>query len=145
MGNRKQIESTVDDVRLLNFNVNNSTMGSLIAIEQSNNIPFDLKRVFFVYGVPAGITRGNHAHIEQSQVLVSLNGECKVSVKDGNLERKFVLDGPSSGLFIPPGIWDEVTYCDNSILLVLADDCYNPDDYIDNWDNFLRFKRENNI
>ena len=140
MGNRKQIDSQISDVIPLHFKINYGA-GNLLAIEQDEDVPFDIKRVFLVYDVPQLETRGKHAHKQQEQVLISIKGRCDITVKDGEETKNYVLDAPDKGLFIPAGIWDEVTYCSNdSMLLTFADDVYDPNDYIDDWDIFLQFK-----
>ena len=116
--------------------------GDLVVIENNKDIPFEIKRVFFVRAPQAAI-RGQHAHIECNQFLICSTGRILVICDDGTNKSSFVLDTPKMGLLIPKGIWAEEKYLtDNSVLTVLCDREYEKSDYIRNYEDFLNFKNK---
>jgi len=113
--------------------------GSLIFGEYSQYLPFSPKRFFVVYNVPTVDVRGEHAHREQHQLLVCLNGSCSVVLDDGKNRDEVVLNRPDIGLHIPPMVWaTQYKYSKEAILLVLASDIYNADEYIRDYDEFTK-------
>lgn len=117
--------------------------GSLSFFEGGTDIPFDIKRIYYVYGVPKDSIRGSHAHKELNQILICPYGSIKVLLDDGTEKNEVILDDPSIGLFVGRSIWrDMVWMVDNSVLLVAASDYYNEDDYIRNYDDFMRWIHE---
>lgn len=117
--------------------------GNLCAGEIGKNIPFRPARFFSVYNVPEGTIRGKHAHKKCEQFLVCLSGQVDVTLDNG--EERFVhcLDSPNKGLHIPAGIWGEQTYVlPSTILLVLASHIYDPIDYINDYNEYLEFRRK---
>jgi len=134
------MNTTVADLRLIDFNLNKSQDGSLVAVESMRDIPIEIRRIFYVYDSD-GKNRGNHAHKETRQVLICVSGKVVVTCSDGDLSKSFTLDTPSKGLFIPEMIWDSVDYCEeNTVLLVMSDTKYNREDYIENFENFKDIK-----
>ena len=133
---------TVDHVNMLVFKHFNDGNGSLVPIELTNQFPFDVKRVFYVYGVPIEKNRrGAHSHYKTEQVLICLNGAIKVTCKDGKSEKTFLLKHPSQALYIPEMIWGEQEYLiKDSVLLVLTNTVYDKNDYVENWQEFLKGK-----
>lgn len=124
---------------LLKFVNINSKYGDLTPIEEMIDIPFDIKRVYYITKVPPGIERGFHAHRKLHQVLICLNGSVKIKVKNPNEEDEFTLDSTSVGLYIGPYIWTEMhDFCDGTVLLVLASDYYDESEYMRNIDNYLQ-------
>ena len=108
-------------------------------IHNSVEIPFDVCRVFYLYDVPGGESRGAHAHLECHQFLVALSGSFEVLLNDGNTQRLIQLNRPYLGLHIPPMIWaSEINFSSGSICLVLASELYNEGDYIRDYEDFLK-------
>ncbi len=139
MENRKQI--TIDDVKFFNARTMVERDGNLVPIEGNLDVPFDIKRVFYVYGVKNQDDRGKHSHLKTQQVLYCLNGKVEVLVHDGVNKRKYLLDSPQQGLYIPELIWDEQIYLtEDTVLLVLSNTKYTPSDYINDFEEFKRIK-----
>ena len=117
--------------------------GSLTPIENSKEIPFDVERIFYLYDIPGGETRGGHAHKECHQMLVAASGAFDVRVSDGKDEKIYRLDRPYFGLHIPPGVWaEELGFSSGSICLVLTSHAFDESDYWRDYDEFLKFKQE---
>lgn len=124
---------------LMKFKVLGDSRGQLIALEENREIPFDFKRVFYIYGTQEGVPRGQHSHYETKQLLVCVSGSCKVSLDDGKEKRIYVLDRPETGLYQDKLIWGEMfDFSSDCILMVLADNFYDEKDYIRNYDTFLK-------
>ena len=116
--------------------------GNLTSIQNSIEIPFDIKRIFYLYDIPGGKDRGAHAHLECHQFLIAGSGSFDVLLDDGKLKKLVTLNQPYKGLHIPPGIWaSEVNFSSGSICLVLASEKYFEEDYIRNYQEFLNYKR----
>lgn len=128
-----------EKVKLLEFRINCSEDGYLIAIENSKEIPFDIKRVFYIYGTKEGIVRGKHANRESRFVLISLAGSCKVRTHDGINEEFFLLDSPEKALYLDKMVWkDMYEFSKDSVLLVLTDQPYSSSEYIRSFEEFLK-------
>lgn len=115
--------------------------GNLSCVEQLKHIPFKIKRSYWIYDVPDGESRGGHAHKALSQLIVAVSGSFTVTLNDGDVKRTFLLNRPDQGLYVMSGIWltlDEFSL--GAVCLVLASEEYSEDDYIRNYDEFLRFK-----
>ena len=135
MGDTKQI--TVDDVLFYNMRTVVEADGNLVPIESNQDVPFLIKRVFYVYGVKDTAPRGLHSHFKTQQLLICISGKVEVTCKDGKRERKFSLESPQQALYVPEMIWDEQSYrSEDSVLLVLANTKYDPEDYIHNFEDF---------
>lgn len=118
--------------------------GNITPIHNSIEVPFDIKRVFYLYDIPGGESRGAHAHKNCHQFLIAASGSYEVLLDDGKVQRLIQLNRPYLGLHIPPGIWaSEVNFSSGAICLVLASDLYNPNDYIRSYNEFLDFKKVN--
>ena len=116
--------------------------GTLTPIENSKEIPFDIERVFYLYDIPGGETRGGHAHKECHQMLVAASGAFDVKVSDGENEKVYRLDRPYYGLHIPPGVWaEELGFSSGSICLVLTSHAFDEADYWRDYNEFLKFKK----
>ncbi|MFC6097749.1 FdtA/QdtA family cupin domain-containing protein [Flavobacterium qiangtangense] len=114
--------------------------GNLSVIEK-DVIPFEMKRVYYLYDVPSGAERGGHAHKNLQQFLIALSGSFDVVIKDGQKEIKITLNKPNQGLLIKSGIWRELeNFSSGSVCLVVASDVYKEEDYIREYDEFLVFK-----
>ena len=114
--------------------------GNITAIHNSVEIPFDTKRVFYLYDVPGGVSRGAHAHKECHQFLVAASGSFEVLLDDGKVQRLVQLNQPYTGLHIPPMIWaSEVNFSSGAICLVLASHGYNEKDYLRDYSEYLKY------
>ena len=123
---------------LQEFKVLGDHRGQLVALEVNRQIPFDVKRVFYIYGTQEGIPRGNHSHYKTKQFLVSVAGSCKVTLDNGREKETFDLNQPNLGLFQDALIWGSMhDFSSDCVLMVLADEYYDASDYITNYDKFL--------
>lgn len=133
----------IDDVKFLDIKTIVDDNGNLVPIESGQDIPFDIERVFYVYGVRDDEKRGNHAHHKTKQILICLHGKVEVIVKDGFKERRYLLESPQQALYIPEMIWDEQVYrSEETALLVLSNTHYTPSDYIHDFDEFKSMKEK---
>ncbi len=124
--------------KLEEFKVLGDHRGQLIALEANRQIPFDVKRVFYIYGTQEGIPRGNHSHYKTKQFLVAVNGSCKVTLDNGKRKEIFDLNKPNLGLFQDALIWGTMhDFSSDCVLMVLADEHYDESDYIRDYDMFL--------
>nr|MCR4942487.1 FdtA/QdtA family cupin domain-containing protein [Campylobacter sp.] len=111
----------------------------LIALESNRQIPFEIKRVFYIYGTQKNISRGNHSHYKTKQFLIAVNGSCKVTLDNGKTKETFDLNNPNLGLFQDVLIWGSMhNFSKDCVLLVLADKYYDESDYIRDYDEFLK-------
>lgn len=117
--------------------------GNLSIIEEMKNIPFEIKRSFWIYDVPGGETRGGHAYKETQEFIVALSGSFDVVIDDGKVKQTFSLNRSYYGLYVPKLIWRQmVNFSTNSLALVVASTEYDPDDYIREYDEFLKAKKD---
>ena len=131
---------TVFDCNLIYLNYLGDRDGHITVINNHDEIPFEIKRLFFLYDIPGGESRGAHAHKECHQFLVAASGAFEVLLDDGKTKRQVLLNRPNIGLHIPPGIWaSEINFSSGSICLVLASSLYEENDYIRNYKNFLDY------
>jgi dTDP-4-dehydrorhamnose 3,5-epimerase-like enzyme len=113
--------------------------GSLVALEAHKTVPFDVKRVYYIFGTQSGVSRGFHAHRELQQVSVCVTGKCRMVLDDGQRREEIWLDSPTKGLLIGDLVWREMhDFSPDCVLLVLASDFYNEADYIRSYDEFKR-------
>lgn len=116
--------------------------GDISVVENSITVPFDTKRVYYLYDVPGGVDRGGHAHKELKQLIVAASGCFTVELDDGSVKRSVVLNRPYQGLYVVPGIWRVLKdFSSGSVCLVLASEKYDPQDYIRDYDEFIDFKK----
>ena len=114
--------------------------GQLIAIEQLKDIPFEIRRVYYIYDTLPGVRRGFHAHKQLQQLLVCTSGSCKVLLDDGKEKKVIKLEKPTEGLFVKEGIWHEMySFSTDAVLMVLASGYYDESDYIRNYEEFLDY------
>lgn len=112
-----------------------------IAVIEKEVIPFDAKRVYYLYDVPSDATRGGHAHKELYQFLIAISGSFDVILHDGTIQKKVTLNKPNKGLLIKPGIWRELeNFSSGAVCLVIASEVFNEDDYIRDFEKFKLFK-----
>jgi len=132
--------TTIDDVQLIEVPKAHDVRGNLSVIE-GNTIPFEIKRVYYLYDIPTASVRGGHAHKNLHQLLVALSGSFDVVIKDGNAQKVITLNKPNFGLLIPTGIWRELqNFSSGSVCLVLASAEFDEADYIRNFKEFRLFK-----
>lgn len=116
--------------------------GDISVVENNGILPFDVKRVFYLYDVPGGASRGAHAHREQFQFIIAASGSFQVTLDDGKVKRTFFLNRPYMGLLVCPGIWSYLDdFSSGGICLVLASEIYEKDDYIMEYGEFLKYRK----
>lgn len=131
---------TVFDCNLIYLPKVGDRNGNITFVNNNNEIPFEVKRVFYLYDVPGGEDRGAHAHKSCHQFLIAASGAFEVLLNDGKVQRQVQLNRPYIGLHIPPGIWaSEVNFSSGSICLVLASHLYNESDYIREYEEYKSF------
>jgi dTDP-4-dehydrorhamnose 3,5-epimerase-like enzyme len=122
------------------------TRGNLTFIEEMNHIPFEIKRVFYIYDIPTAVERGAHAHKQNHQYLICLSGSMDVLLDDGTHKKEVHLNRPWQGLHIPPLIWaSEANFSPNTLYVVLASEAYDEDDYYREYNDFLDAVRGNGL
>ena len=115
--------------------------GNLSVIENGKLLPFDVKRVYYLYDVPGGENRGAHAHKELSQLIIAASGSFTVTLNDGKCKRSFFLNRPYQGLYVKPGMWRDLEdFSSGAVCMVLASDVYKKEDYIRDYNEFLLFR-----
>jgi dTDP-4-dehydrorhamnose 3,5-epimerase-like enzyme len=135
---------SVNDCTVLDLNKHHSDRkGNLTVVQNGVTVPFDIKRVYYLYDVPGGESRGSHAHRELSQLIVAASGSFRVVLDDGTAKRAFVLNRPYQGLLVKPGIWRDLDdFSSGAVCMVLASEVYQPEDYIRDYDEFLSFRQQ---
>lgn len=125
--------------QLLDFTVRGDERGSLIALEElSADVPFEIKRVYYIYGTRLGVVRGLHAHYTLKQVLVAVSGSCDIELFDGTTRTTIHLDNPARGILMDGFIWREMkNFSPDCVLMVLASEHYNEKDYVRDYQKFL--------
>jgi len=135
-------KSSVYDCTIIEMDKHHSEKGNLTVVENSKTIPFDVKRVYYLYDIPGGESRGAHAHKELKQLVIAASGSFDVVLDDGNVKRTITLNRPYQGLLIVPGIWRElINFSSGAVCLVLASHKYDEKDYIRDYSNFLKYKQ----
>ena len=135
-------KSRVYDCSIIEIDKHHHEKGNISVVENGTTIPFDVKRVYYLYDVPGGESRGGHAHIELQQFIVAASGSFDVTLNDGELKRTFSINRPYQGLLVVPGIWREIdNFSSGSVCLVLASTCYDEADYIRDYENFKAHKK----
>lgn len=133
--------TTLIDIQLLQIPVVEDTRGNLAFIQEAV-LPFEFKRVYYLFDVPNNAFRGGHSHIVQQEVLIALSGSFEVVLNDGIEKKSFLLNKPNIGLHIPTGIWRELqNFSSGAVCLVLASDVYDEEDYIRDFNEFLESKK----
>ena len=153
VGRKSEQETNIDGRKLAN--VFDSSMveldrhhsdrrGNLTVVENGKTLPFDVKRVYYLYDVPGGESRGAHAHRELSQLIIAASGSFTVTLDDGKCKRTYFLNRPYQGLYVKPGMWRDLgDFSSGAVCMVLASDVYKADDYIRTYEEFLQFRKEN--
>lgn len=137
-------KASVYDCSLITFDKHHSDRkGNITVIENNKELPFEVKRIFYLYDIPGGESRGAHAHKECHQFLVAASGSFEVILNDGKVKRTIYLNQPYKGLHIPPGVWaSEVNFSSGAICLVLASHKYDENDYIRDYNEFLKYRND---
>lgn len=130
----------MNKVKMLEFKENGDDRGRLVVIEGNKDIPFDIKRIFYIYGSDSEVVRGQHANRDTEFVLINVAGKSKVKVYDGlGNEAIFCLNRPHTGIYLPTMVWkDMYDFSDDSVLLVLASEPYNTEEYIRDYNEFVK-------
>jgi dTDP-4-dehydrorhamnose 3,5-epimerase-like enzyme len=132
---------SIKDCKVMNLGQIGDRNGHITVVTNNSEIPFAVKRVFYLYDIPGGESRGAHAHKECHQFLVAVSGAFEVVLDDGINKHTIQLNSPKIGLHIRPGIWaSEVNFSSGSVCLVLASQEYTESDYIRNYNDYLKFK-----
>ncbi len=126
------------------FQPHGDNRGQLIALEEFNDIPFKIKRVYYMYDTGQGVRRGYHAHKSLEQILVCVHGSCKVHLDNGKETKEILLEKPYEGLYIPNNMWREMyDFSSDAVLMVFASEVYDENDYIRDYDEFISEVRRN--
>ena len=129
--------SSIDHCKIIDFGKFHHPNGNLSVAENGEPIPFDIKRVFYIYDVPGGEDRGGHSHKALQQVIIAISGAFDVLLDDGVNQRNVTLNRPYLGLLVTPGVWSkEHNFSSGSVCLVLASDHYDESDYVRDYDEF---------
>lgn len=138
---RNKKKSTVADCILKDLQCMKDSRGNLAVVESQIGIPFDIKRIYYIYDVPSGSSRAAHAHKNLHQLFIALSGSFKITLNDSFSEWSLVLSNPSKALYVPPMLWRDLTdFSSNAVTLVLASSLYDESDYIRDFDNFCKIK-----
>ena len=126
-------------IKILEFKIMGDERGSLIALEEDFNVPFSIKRVYYIFDTKKNVTRGKHAHRKLKQVLVATSGSCDILLDNGYEQKTVRLDSPTKGLYVDSPIWREMSnFSDDCVLMVVANCLYDTSDYIRDYDEFLK-------
>ena len=136
-------DTTIDDCRIVELGKHHGATGNLTVVDNGKVENFDTKRVFFIYDIPGGVSRGGHSHKTLRELIVATSGSFEVYVNDGRKECSFLLNHPSKALLLPAGVWEELrNFSSGAVALVLASIPYTPEDYIRDFDQFLKYKQQ---
>ena len=117
--------------------------GNLTVVDNGQTLPFDVKRVYYIYDVPGGESRGAHAHRELEQLIIAASGTFTVTLDDGKSKRSFFLNRPYQGRYVKPGMWrDLVDFSSGAVAMVLASEVYQKEDYIRDYEEFIKYRNE---
>ncbi len=135
----------VFDCSIIELNKHHSDRkGNLSVVQNGDTVPFDVKRVYYLYDVPGGESRGAHAHKKLEQLIIAASGSFRVTLDDGEVKRSFLLNRPYQGLYVKPGIWRDLDdFSSGAVCMVLASEVYQTEDYIRDYDEFLVFRKDN--
>lgn len=127
----------------LNFKVNGDARGNMVVVEGGQAVPFDIKRLFYIYGTDPDAVRGQHANRNSDFAMVCISGSCKVKITDGTTETVVCLDEPMKGVYIPKMLWkDMYDFSEDAVLLVMASTHYDANEYIRDFDSYRQEMRE---
>ena len=130
--------------KITQYKVHTDTWGKLIALEGNDTVPFNIKRIYYIYEVDEKVRRGFHSHKKLEQILICVHGSVKILLKTPEHEEVVLLNDPSEGLYIGPNTWREMyDFEDGAVLLVLASQHYDEKDYIRDYDEYVKFYNKN--
>lgn len=136
----------MDEPKLISLPKFLDVRGNLSFVEQENHVPFIIKRTYWLYDVPGGECRGGHAYRENQEFIVALSGSFDVVLDDGNEKKKYTLNRSYYGLYVPKGLWREMdNFSTNSLALILSSTDYRANDYVRDYNEFLRMKKNGEI
>lgn len=131
------------EIKKYHFEPHGDERGQLVALEEFNDIPFKIKRVYYIYDTKKGVRRGFHAHKCLEQILICVSGSCKIHLDNGKETAEVELSNPNDGLYISNDFWREMyDFSPDCVLLVLASELYDESDYIRDYDKFLKYVSE---
>lgn len=134
------------DIQKYTFPPHGDERGQLIAIEEQKDLPFTIKRVYYIYDTLPNVRRGFHAHRNLQQILICVSGSCKIHLDNGSETAEVTLDKPNEGLYIANNMWREMyDFTPGAVLLVLASEYYDEADYIRNYEDFQKMIRGDNL
>lgn len=120
--------------------------GNLSFVEECNHIPFEIRRTYWLYDVPGGESRGGHAYRENQEFIVALSGSFDVKLDDGTEKKNYTLNRSYYGLYVPKGLWREMdNFSTNSLAMILSSTDYDANDYVRDYDEFIKLKRDGKI
>lgn len=129
--------------KLLKFKEMGDARGKLVAIEANQDVPFEIKRIFYIYGTDSTAVRGQHANRNSEFIFINVAGSSKVKISDGTHEKVVVLDQPGAGLYMPKMVWKEMyDFSPDSVLLVLTNTHYDGNEYIRDYDEYLKIMKK---
>ena len=132
--------TSINDCEIIDIRRYTDTRGYLSVIENDIDIPFDIKRIYYLYMVPE-VARGAHAHKTLQQLLIAMSGSVEVIMDDGKETKSFMLDKPWKGLLVPPGLWRDLeNFSGGAVLMCIASEKYDANDYIRDYTEFLKYK-----
>ena len=136
-------KTSVYNCSVIEIDKHHHEKGNISVIENNTTVPFEVKRIYYLYDVPGGESRGGHAHKELRQLVIAASGSFDVTLDDGKVKRTFSLNHPYQGLLIVPGIWRELNnFSSGSVCLVLASMGYDENDYIRDYNEFVEHKEK---
>ena len=136
----------IEDVKIIQLPKFLDARGNLSFVEENNHIPFAIKRTYWIYDVPGGEARGGHAFFMNEEFIIALSGSFDIVVDDGKEKRTFTLNRSYYGLYVPAGLWREMdNFSTNSLALEFGSMHYDPEDYIRDYDTFLKLKHDGKI
>jgi len=134
--------SKVNDCKILQLSKIQNRSGNITIVENKLDIPFEVKRIYYLYDIPSNETRGGHAHKELYQLVIGASGSFNINLNDGVNNKSIFLNRPDFGLLIVPGIWRDLSdFSSGSVCLVFASEIYSENDYIRDYDEFITLKK----
>lgn len=127
-------------IQMITFQAHGDERGQLIALEENKEVPFPIRRVYYIFDTKEGVRRGYHAHKTLQQILVCVHGSCRILLDNGKEKETVTLDDPRKGLYVSNVLWREMyDFSPDAVLMVLASELYDESDYIRNYEDFLKF------
>ena len=137
-------DTCIYDCTMVELDKHHHIKGHITVVENNQTVPFGVHRIYYLYDIPGGESRGGHAHKELRQLIVAASGSFTVTLDDGKVRRSFVLNRPYQGLLVVPGILRTLDdFSSGAVCLVLASHAYDEDDYIRDYQGFIKYKNEN--